>query len=444
MEVSTAQHLAVMLVVGLALITALPAIAADWTPVAPRDEIRPDFAREATGGREGGEALVITMDQREGLHGWWSRTFSVTGGQWYKFRAYRRLMNVPDLRRMVAMRVFWSDATGQPVPHCGSVVRGYLKGWTDPAAECEHPRDGATDAEGWTEVGGVYRAPDQAVQARVELGLQGAPGGSVAWSEASVEAVEAPPPRRVRLATIHYCPGGGKSPADNCRQYEPYIAEAARQKADLVVLGEVLTSVGLGGKPHDWAEPIPGPSTRYFGRLARKHNMYIVPGLLERDGHLVYNVAVLIGPDGEVVGKYRKVCLPRGEDTSGVTPGTEYPVFSTRFGKVGMMICYDGFFPEVAQQLVRNGAEVIAWPVWGCNPELAAARALDNQVYLVSSTYEAKESNWMLSAVWGHDGRPLASAKEWRTVAVAEVDLNARTFWPCLGHFGDAVWRHQP
>ncbi len=63
-------------------------------------------------------------------------------------------------------------------------------------------------------------------------------------------------------------------------------------------------------------------------------------------------------------------------------------MFSTRFGKLGMMVCYDGFFPEVARELANAGAEVIAWPVWGCNPDLACARACDNQVYLVSSTYE--------------------------------------------------------
>ena len=100
-------------------------------------------------------------------------------------------------------------------------------------------------------------------------------------------------------------------------------------------------------------------------------------GLLERDANLIYNVAVLIGPDGKVVGKYRKVCLPRGEIEGGISPGNTYPVFQTRFGKVGMMVCYDGFFPEVARRLSNNGAEVIAWPVWGCNPMLGAARAAD-------------------------------------------------------------------
>ena len=69
-----------------------------------------------------------------------------------------------------------------------------------------------------------------------------------------------------------------------------------------------------------------------------------------------------------------------------------------------MMVCYDGFFPEVARELTNRGAEVIAWPVWGCNPLLARARACENHVYLVSSTYEDVSRNWMISAVYDHDG----------------------------------------
>ena len=126
---------------------------------------------------------------------------------------------------------------------------------------------------------------------------------------------------------------------------------------------------------------------------------------------MIYNVAVLLGPDGTLLGKYRKTCLPRNEAAAGITPGEDYPVFETKFGKVGMMICYDGFFPEVARELANSGAEVIAWPVWGCNPDLAPARACENHVYLVSSTYEDISRNWMLTAVFDHDGHTLAGRR---------------------------------
>jgi predicted amidohydrolase len=278
------------------------------------------------------------------------------------------------------------------------------------------------------------------------LHLQWAPGGKVEWSDVVFEKTSPPEPRKVRLATVHYKPKG-KSPRENCEEFAPLIAEAAEKNADLVVLGETVPSAGVGQKSlsSELAEPIPGPSTRYFGDLAQKHDLHIVLSLYERDRHLVYNTAVLLGPDGKLIGKYRKVCLPHGEVERGIAPGHDYPVFDTRFGKVGMMVCYDGFFPEVARQLSNRGAEVIAWPVWGCNPRLATARAAENHVYVISSTFMQPKDGWMISAVYDQTGKPIAQAENWGEVAVAEVDLSQPYIGPWnLGDFRSMVPRHRP
>ena len=149
-----------------------------WQPASPREEIRPRFSFDPKGGPKGDGNLVITADEREGLHGWWLKSFPIVGGRHYHFHAWRKVQNVKLTRRSAVVRSVWEDDQGKHVPMSEPAVRGYLKGWAG-TAEPEHPTDQETDAQGWTEVADTYRAPPQATQAVVELHLLWAPRGTL-------------------------------------------------------------------------------------------------------------------------------------------------------------------------------------------------------------------------------------------------------------------------
>ena len=146
----------------------LASSANDWTAVAPREEIRPQFQHADSGGKSGHGGLIIRADEREGLHGWWQKTFNVTPGQHYHISAWRRAENVAVPRRSVLARVLWRDDAGKEIQRLEGVVTNFSLGVVA-SAEPEYPRDvGATrGGDGWVEMSGVYQAP--AGQPRREL-----------------------------------------------------------------------------------------------------------------------------------------------------------------------------------------------------------------------------------------------------------------------------------
>src|SRR5213596_425900 len=111
-----------------------------WTTAAPREEIRPQFQHEETGGKSGHGALIIRADDREGLHGWWQKTFSVSAGRYYRFSAWRWTENIAVPRRSVLARVLWRDEAGNEVKRTAGVVTNYSRGVVT-TAEPEYPRE---------------------------------------------------------------------------------------------------------------------------------------------------------------------------------------------------------------------------------------------------------------------------------------------------------------
>ena len=425
-----------------------------WRPFSPRDEIRPDFAINPRGGPDGRGGLVIKLDNRPGLDGAWTKTFTVEGDSYYRLTAHCRTRDIANPRYHTYVELLFHDAQGKLVidPRIHPSVVGRVL----PDAKSNrlinrkvgvrsrpfYPPIVHTDEHGWAKFTDVFRAPAAATHATVKLHLRWDTGAKSEWGEVSLVPSDPPPARKVRLAAANYRPRGGKTALDNLRQLEPHISRASTQNADLLVLGECITSVGNGLSSSEAAEPVPGPSSHFLADLARKYNLYIVTTIHERVDHLIYNTAILLSREGELVGKYRKVCPARDEYRNGIAPGREYPVFDTPIGKIGIMICFDVHEPEVARGLRANGAEIIAMPIMGRHPALA--RAIENQVYLVTSSYSIND-DWMQSGVWDLGGNLLVRATEADSVVVAEVDLSKRHFWPGnMGEFKGRLRHERP
>ncbi len=383
----------------------------EWTPWAPRPEIAPRFFVEAG-------ALAIHGDGDAACHGAWRRRLDVSGGRHYRFTARRRAEGVAHARRCLTARLDWRDADGERIRQPDLV--------------------GEAGQEGdWTMLEHAAEAPPMARSVVIELALAWSASGTVWWDGVALTEGAPRPARTVRAATLHYRPRDTRSPAESVAQFCRLAEGAGRCRPDILCLPEAITAIGAGRELHEAGEPVPGPTTEALGAVARSLHCYLVAGLLERVGRVVYNTAVLIGRGGEAVGTYRKTHLPREEVEAGLTPGDSYPVFQTDFGTVGLMICWDLQFPEPARALALRGAEIILLPIWGGSEVLARARAIENHVFLVSSSYD------MRSFILDPAGEVLAEATDADPIASADLALDRPLLQPWIGDMRARTWQER-
>lgn len=212
----------------------------------------------------------------------------------------------------------------------------------------------------------------------------------------------------------------------NLQHMATYIAKAKKQKVDMVLFPELaLTGYVVKDRTYELAETIPGPSTKKMEKLATENNLHVVFGMIEKSQNakgVVYNTAVLVSPDG-ILGRYRKMYLPTHsifEEKRYFRPGYETPVFDTPVGKVGIIICYDLYFPETVRLLRLKGAELIACISASPNVRrhyfeiLTAARALENTAYLAYVNLVGIQDGlqfWGGSRLIAPNGRMIAQAK---------------------------------
>jgi N-carbamoylputrescine amidase len=265
----------------------------------------------------------------------------------------------------------------------------------------------------------------------------------------------------------HAC---SRDPAQNLKKTLALAEQAARRGAKIICTQELFRSQYFcQSEDHGnfrLAEPVPGPSTAAFQKLAKKHKVVVVASLFEkRAGGLYHNTAAIIDADGALLGVYRKMHIPDDPlyyEKFYFTPGdTGFRAWQTKYGKIGVLICWDQWYPEGARLTALQGAEILFYPTAiGWHPQekkkygahqhgawetIQRAHGVANGCYVAAVNRIGTEKPvggdgiefWGQSFVAGTSGEILAKASVDREeILLVPVDLGrvdtTRTHWPFL------------
>lgn len=199
--------------------------------------------------------------------------------------------------------------------------------------------------------------------------------------------------REVTVAIVQMKPRLGEPEENLVKMSEMISTIASQQKVDLIVFPELITSGNeLGVRFTEIAQRIPGPTSNLIAQRANDYGIFVSFGMVSKEKveSVLYNSAVLVGPDGELIEVYNKVHL-RGEERMAFREGYKIPVAETEIGNIGMMLGYDLAFPEVARSLSLEGADIICamgnWEAAEIDEwkTYMRARAYENSVYIVGA-----------------------------------------------------------
>jgi predicted amidohydrolase len=272
-------------------------------------------------------------------------------------------------------------------------------------------------------------------------------------------------PDSIRVAAVQMR-GGADKDANVARALE-LVEQAAHQGATLVVLPETWSYMGAPAGAPAVAESIPGPIVDRLANAARRLGIYLHCGSIHERSTgepRAFNTTAVVGPDGDLLGIYRKVHLfdvsigdqVLSQESATIAPGDEIVVVDLGSVRLGLTICYDLRFPELYRLLALRGAELIAVPAafhqhtgrdhWEV---LVRARAIENQVFIVAANaHGAHPGGWVSygrSMVVDPWGTVLATAPDGEGVLVADCDLTAmariRRELPSLANRRPAAYR---
>jgi predicted amidohydrolase len=199
--------------------------------------------------------------------------------------------------------------------------------------------------------------------------------------------------REITIAIVQMQPKIGEMEENLVKMSDMISKVASQQRVDLIVFPELVTSgFELGVRFTELAQRIPGPTVNLMAQRANENGVYIAFGMVtkEKVESVLYNSAVLVGPEGELLESYNKIHL-RGEERMAFREGYKLPVIETEIGTIGMMLGYDLAYPEVARSLTLDGSEIILclanWEASNIDEWKAytRARAYENSVYMVAA-----------------------------------------------------------